>query len=245
MVEAVSPNMILASAFGSAPARRIFAGNLTAAGQPNPASSPTPTEAYPQPVDTIEISTPFLGEQAEMPQSDKTGQTAKAIGTAELSEEEQAEVRKLKQRDQEVRRHEQAHKASAGQHASGGPSFEYTTGPDGKRYAVGGEVSIDTSEVSGDPQATIAKMQQIQRAANAPANPSSQDRAVAAQAAAAERAARAELAEQRSEQVSGSGADGAGSSPTTEAGKSDQVFRPNNPSGSSTETTGALVDLIA
>ena len=37
----------------------------------------------------------------------------------------------------------------------GGASYEYDNGPDGKRYAVGGEVSIDTSTVSGDPQATI------------------------------------------------------------------------------------------
>ncbi|MHC5109611.1 MAG: putative metalloprotease CJM1_0395 family protein [Planctomycetota bacterium] len=80
-----------------------------------------------------------------------------------------------------------------------GPKFEYETGPDGKQYAVGGEVSIDTSEVQGDPQATIAKMKQVQRAASAPAEPSSHDRAVATQARATEQKARAELAEQRRE----------------------------------------------
>jgi hypothetical protein len=75
-----------------------------------------------------------------------------------------------------------------------GVSFTYVRGPDGKRYAVGGEVSIDTSPVRGDPEATIQKAQQIRAAANAPANPSSQDRAVAAQAARMEQVARQELA---------------------------------------------------
>lgn len=115
------------------------------------------------------------------------------LGQPALSEEEQKQVDELKQRDAEVRRHEAAHKAAAGSYASGGPSFEFQAGPDGRRYAVGGEVQIDTSPVSGNPRATIAKMQQIRRAALAPASPSAQDRSVAAQAAQAEREARSEL----------------------------------------------------
>jgi hypothetical protein len=57
-------------------------------------------------------------------------------------------------------------------------------------------VSIDTSPVAGNPEATIRKAQQIRAAANAPANPSGQDRAVAAQASQMEQAAHQELAEQ-------------------------------------------------
>ncbi len=99
----------------------------------------------------------------------------------ELTEEQQAEVAKLKSRDTEVRTHEQAHLSVAGSLAQGGASFEYQEGPDGKRYAVGGEVSIDTSPAS-TPEATIKKMQQVKAAALAPASPSSQDRSVAASA---------------------------------------------------------------
>lgn len=144
---------------------------------------------------------------SETNQSANSRASASSPGKTELTEEEKQQVEKLKQRDAEVRRHEQAHKAAAGSHASGGPTFEYQTGPDGKRYAVGGEVQIDTSEVKGDPQATIAKMQQIRRAANAPAEPSAQDRKVAAQAAQAEQRARRELAQQRAEESrSGNGA---------------------------------------
>lgn len=106
---------------------------------------------------------------------------------------EQAEIRQLAARDREVRAHEQAHMAVGGQYA-GGVSYDYSRGPDGRLYATGGSVSIDISPVSGDPAATITKMQQVQRAALAPAEPSGQDRAVAAQAAQLIAQARAEIA---------------------------------------------------
>ncbi|MCC6587286.1 MAG: hypothetical protein IT168_11390 [Bryobacterales bacterium] len=93
------------------------------------------------------------------------------------------QLEKLKKIDRDVHAHEQAHLAAAGAYATGGASFQYTTGPDGQRYAVAGEVPIDTSPVPGDPEATIRKARVIQAAASAPADPSSQDRAVAAAAA--------------------------------------------------------------
>ncbi len=111
--------------------------------------------------------------------------------SAHLSEPEKKEVAALQQRDLEVRQHEQAHLAAAGRYASG-MSLTTRVGPDGRHYAVGGEVSIDMSEVPGDPDATIAKAQSIRRAANAPANPSSQDRIVAADATRMEAKARLE-----------------------------------------------------
>ncbi len=111
-----------------------------------------------------------------------------------LSPDEEKLVRKLQEVDREVRAHEAAHVATAGPHARGGPSFTFVTGPDQKQYAVSGEVQIDTSEVKGDPQATIEKMQVVRRAALAPAQPSAQDRKVAAEAAAKEAKAREELA---------------------------------------------------
>ena len=113
-----------------------------------------------------------------------------------LTEEEQKQVTELKMRDREVRAHEMAHKGAAGQY--GGPvSYDYQGGPDGRRYAVGGEVSIDSSSVAGDPEATIQKMQIIARAALAPAQPSGQDRAVAAQAQQTAAQARRDLLAER------------------------------------------------
>ena len=136
--------------------------------------------------DTVELTAVPLGDQAEA-----------SVDASELTDEQQAQVEELQESDRQVRAHERAHSAAAGQYAVGGASFEYQTGPDGKRYAIGGEVQIDTTPIAGDPEATIRKMQQVQAAAMAPADPSAQDRAVASRAAAAVRSARTELAEQK------------------------------------------------
>ena len=107
---------------------------------------------------------------------------AKKANGEPLTEEEQQDLEQLRAQDRKVRAHEQAHKSAGGQYVTGGPHYEYRTGPDGKRYAVGGSVSIDSSAVKGDPAATIRKMEAVRRAALAPSNPSGQDRRVAAEA---------------------------------------------------------------
>lgn len=99
-----------------------------------------------------------------------------------LDHAEQQIVNELQQRDREVRSHEAAH-ASAGGATTGAPSYSFETGPDGKKYAVSGEVSVDLSPVKGNPRATIAKMQKVYSAALAPANPSIQDTRIANSAA--------------------------------------------------------------
>ncbi|BCX81100.1 hypothetical protein MIT9_P0678 [Methylomarinovum caldicuralii] len=102
----------------------------------------------------------------------------------QLDQAQLRQVEQLRQRDREVRAHEMAHLAAAGSYALGGPTFEYQVGPDGRRYAIGGHVNIDTSPVPGDPEATLRKAETIRRAALAPGDPSPQDRSVAAAAAA-------------------------------------------------------------
>ena len=101
-------------------------------------------------------------------------------------------INQLQQRDKEVRTHELAH-ATAGGAATGSPSYTFEVGPDGKKYAVSGEVAVDLSSIAGDPQATIVKMQKVHTAALAPANPSTQDTRVAASAAQKILAAQSEL----------------------------------------------------
>lgn len=136
-----------------------------------------PYSSIPQTDDKVELS-PQAQEKAE-----ESDATTSAGQPEALTDEEKQEVNSLKTTDRKVHAHEQAHMAAGGNLVKGGPSFDYQTGPDGKRYAVGGEVSIDTSEVEGESQATIVKAGQIRRAALAPADPSGQDRAVAAEAA--------------------------------------------------------------
>lgn len=121
--------------------------------------------------------------------SNSTGQGSEAKESAESTEQskealfaEQQEVKSLKRRDQEVRSHELAHAAVGGAY-TGSPSYSFAQGPDGKKYAVSGEVSVDLAPIDGNPSATIAKMQKVQSAALAPANPSIQDTRVAASAA--------------------------------------------------------------
>lgn len=115
--------------------------------------------------------------------TDASGRAAPTGASGEaLSQEDQRALAELQQRDREVRAHEAAHQAAAGDLARGGASFTYETGPDGQRYAVAGEVKIDASPVPGDPAATERKMQRVRAAALAPADPSSQDRSVAATA---------------------------------------------------------------
>lgn len=141
--------------------------------------------------------------------ADKDNANEQSAGkeNAEAKQEQQQEknddqkVEELKDRDSEVRLHEQAHAAVGGQYAAA-PSYEYETGPDGKRYAVGGEVSIDVS-TENTPTETIRKMQQVKAAALAPAEPSSQDYQVASEATQKEQEARSDIARERAESLSG------------------------------------------
>jgi len=110
---------------------------------------------------------------------DAAPQAGNAIGPAGLTPEQQQVVQELQKTDAEIRRHEQAHAAAGGPYA-GAPSYDYTRGPDGRLYAVGGDVQIDVAPIPGNPDATIQKMQLVRRAALAPASPSPQDQRVAA-----------------------------------------------------------------
>ncbi len=161
------------------PARQVTAANQAGEAQ----GKPTPKEAK-------------SDEQA----ATRSSKEVRFSDDAELSDAERKEVQELKRRDQEVRRHEQAH-ASIGGSYTGSPQYKYQIGPDGRRYAVSGHVSVDTSPIPGDPQATAQKMERVRRAALAPAGPSGADRQIAARAsralvdarAEAERLRRAEL----------------------------------------------------
>jgi hypothetical protein len=131
---------------------------------------------------------------ANRPEPQASDESARNPGRADGSAPVQQQLQTLKNRDREVRAHELAHQAVGGRYVTRGARYDLEKGPDGRLYAVGGDVSIDSSPVPGDPQATLAKAQVIQRAALAPANPSATDRQVAARASAMIQQARIELA---------------------------------------------------
>lgn len=110
------------------------------------------------------------------------------------------QLQQLESRDREVRAHEAAHVAAGGKFISGGPSYTYQRGPNGRYYAIGGEVQIDVSPVPSNPQATLDKAEVVRRAALAPAQPSSQDLSVASNATRLASKARVDIAIQQREQ---------------------------------------------
>ena len=114
----------------------------------------------------------------------------------ELTQQEKQEVAKLKATDAEVKVHENAHKAAAGGLRTSAPNYEYETGPDGKKYAVAGDVNISYPN-SSDPEENLKNAQQLKAAALAPAEPSSQDRKVAMKAEREIAKARQEIQEKR------------------------------------------------
>lgn len=163
----------------------------------------TPGQA-PQPL-TYEKPTPQAGQplnnQNESNQDNGQDQSA-GKESAEQKQQQQADeqqTKELKERDAEVRTHEQAHASVGGQYA-GSPKYEYEIGPDGKQYAVSGEVSIDVSKES-TPEETIRKAQQVKAAALAPAEPSAADLRVAAEASQIALEARTEIASESSEKA--------------------------------------------
>ncbi|MFC7408541.1 putative metalloprotease CJM1_0395 family protein [Hydrogenophaga atypica] len=119
-------------------------------------------------------ATPYPGNTAGQAQA-----RAAQAGTQQLTEAELKRVAELKATDAKVRAHEMAHMAAGQGVVTSGPSYTYAYGPDGRAYAVGGEVGVDTAPEQS-PQANIDKGRRIQAAALAPAEPSGQDLRVAA-----------------------------------------------------------------
>ncbi|WP_052941325.1 putative metalloprotease CJM1_0395 family protein [Chromobacterium subtsugae] len=159
------------------------------------------------PAQTANAAAPAAGGQAGADASGQNGSgnaknaqqanpaAPKAPDGKPLNDAQQKEVEDLKARDTDVRRHEAAHQAAGGALA-GAASFTYQQGPDGKQYAIGGEVPIRLSQ-GNTPQETIQNAQTVRAAALAPSDPSGQDRAVAAEASQMEQQARTQLLQQQ------------------------------------------------
>ena len=100
-------------------------------------------------------------------------------GTNKYDEKDFAKVlEKFKQTDEKVRTHEQIH-ASIG-HTTAPISYTYQQGPDGKMYAVGGQVRLDTS-IPKEPKAAAFKLDMLQKAASGPIDSSGADNTISAQ----------------------------------------------------------------
>ncbi len=175
---------------------------------PDSAPHPDSAETEPRPIEATEgpgrgSHDTDLGDDGngkELNRRDGHGAT-QVFSPQLLTREQEQVLHTLKARDAEVRRHEQAHAAAAGPYG-GAARFKYQRGPDGRSYAVGSEVSIDVSPGSS-PRATARKMAVVIRAAQAPAEPSAQDRSVATQARQLKQQAESELRAEKSGQTDG------------------------------------------
>ncbi len=147
-------------------------------------------------------------QQQQTRQQEQSDSPSQQAATEKTTEDDQNAIEQdridkeiigqLAKRDREVRSHEMAH-ATVGGSTTGSPSYSFEVGPDGKKYAVDGEVKVDLSIVAGDPKATIIKMQKVYDAALAPVNPSPQDIRVAASATQKILTAQSELLTQQRE----------------------------------------------
>jgi hypothetical protein len=168
-------------------------------------------------------------------------------GTSELTEEEKEQLRELQKADREVRAHEQAHRSTAGNLAVGATTYRYETGPDGKRYAVAGEVKIRIPEGS-TPEETIRIARQARRAALAPARPSAQDLAVASEASRKVMYAQAEIISEQTQESSSDQSDRFGKMFLDSEKKDDQfrsIGKPGETSDDAVEEPTRLGDLSA
>ena len=131
----------------------------------------------------------------------KKAQQKKASNPHELDPEQKEQVKELAARDAEVKAHEAAHQAAAGGLA-GAASYTYQQGPDGKMYAIVGEVPI-SAPTSSSPEEALSNARKILAAATAPGDPSGQDMAVASSAAMMQVKAQQQLAQKAQEEVEG------------------------------------------
>ena len=142
-----------------------------------------------------------IKEEKEPKEESVQTQKAEGMQKEKLSMDEERMLSQLQARDSEVKAHEAAHKAAGGG-MTGAASYSYQRGPDGKMYAIGGEVSISIPQAS-TPEEALKNARTIAAAAMAPANPSPQDFAVASSARLMEIKAQQEIAQKEQQKQEG------------------------------------------
>lgn len=187
------------------PVRLIFRKNQSQVQQSENGQDPSRNPFGPKLVEEDRVTISDEAKKA-LNQKDETFSVDKnALPGQKVSGDTRRRVERLKRRDSQVKRHEMAHKMAGGA-ITGQIVYEYTTGPDGKRYATGGHISIDTSSES-TPEATLRKAATVRRAALAPSDPSPADRRVAQKATQMAGKARQEISKEQqqamAEQMSG------------------------------------------
>ncbi len=127
--------------------------------------------------------------------NDRVQNQDRALG--KLSTDKLKKLKKTREFDKALTKHEEDHHEVAADLARRGPQDKTRVGEDGQEYRVSGKVMIDTG-VDKDPQKTVKKMKQVRAAALAPdgnvlAPLSEQDKKVAREATEKEQVAQSML----------------------------------------------------
>lgn len=114
-----------------------------------------------------------------------------------LTKDQLKDVKKKREFDKALTKHEEDHHEVAADLARSGPLYETEVGADGETYRKSGKVMIDTGATE-DPEKTVKKMRQVKAAALAPdgnqlAPLSDQDKKVAREATEKEKKAQSQL----------------------------------------------------
>lgn len=133
---------------------------------------------------------PLSRPVADSPQSGGGGGSLAAEET--LAPEQKQQIAELASIEREVIAHERAHQSAGGAY-TGSATYGYTEGPDGKAYITSGEVAIRAPQIEPSEKG-LQVVEQVKRAALAPANPSGQDLRVASKMEAIAQRIRAEMA---------------------------------------------------
>jgi len=141
-----------------------------------------------------------LNEKELKEDEEKKASESSKTNPNELSSDEQRLVLDLQSRDAEVKAHEAAHQSGGA--STGAATYTYQQGPDGKMYAIGGEVSV-SFQTGSTPQETIANAQAVIASATAPSDPSGQDMAVASSAMVMMMKAKQQISQEAQEKISG------------------------------------------
>ena len=113
-----------------------------------------------------------IDKQDEAQQFDKNDYARSSKAENFDERDYQRVLNRFEKADADVRTHEQTHSASSS--ITSTPQYNYQVGPNGKLYAVGGHVKVDTS-IPDDEKAAKAKLDEISQAASAPNSLSSAD----------------------------------------------------------------------
>ena len=132
--------------------------------------SPDATKGALVPAGSRDVAPPSRHRTQESGRESSDAVTGAKSDASNRNRQDSVDIQKLSQRGTDIGRYERGRLAVPGIVTRVGPNHEYRLGVDGRVYALGGEVSLDVNTDARSSQKSLAKMEQVPRAALTPAN---------------------------------------------------------------------------